>query len=117
LTGSLGVAGLSETTSFFSNFNIRLTRSLTATADVDFSLFDTDDEDFNVLEAKAGIQYWITPWLSSDLGYTHRFRDRDIEEINSNSVALFFTAHFDIWPNPGLWTSLLEPPPSLSRAP
>ena len=100
LTGSLGVSGLSNTTSFLSNFNIQFTRFLTANADVNFSLFDTDDEDFDVLQAQAGIQYLITSWLSSNLRYIHRWRDTG--EINSNSILLFFTAHFDIWPNPGL---------------
>jgi len=100
LTNSLGVAGLSDTSRFSSNFNIQLTRLLTANADVNFSLFDTDDDDFDVLQAQAGIRYLITSWLSSNLSYT--FRWRDTGEINSNSILLFFTAHFDIWPNPGL---------------
>ncbi len=115
LTGSQGVAGLSNTTSFFSNFNFQLTQFLTATADINFSLFDTDDEDFDVLQAQAGIQYLITSWLSSNLSYT--FRWRDTGKINSNSVLLFFTAHFDIWPNPGLGKAIQQPPPSPSVTP
>jgi len=100
LTSSLGVSGLSNTTRFLTNFNIQFTRFLTANADLNFSLFDTDNEDFDVLQAQAGIQYLITSWLSSNLSYT--FRWRDTGKINSNSVLLFFTAYFDIWPNPGL---------------
>ena len=73
---------------------------MTATADLDFSLFDTDDEDFDVLQDQAGIQYLITSWLSSNLSYT--FRWQDTGEINSNSIFLFLIATFDIWPNPGL---------------
>jgi len=105
LTGSQGVSGLSNTTSFLTNFNIQFTRFLTANADVNFSLFDTDDEDFDVFQAQAGIQYLITSWLSSNLSYT--FRWRDTGKINSNNVLLFFTAHFDIWPNPGLGKAIL----------
>ena len=100
LTSSLGVSGLSNTTRFLTNIKIQFTRFLTATADINFSLFDTDDEDFDVLQAQADIQYLITGWLSSNLRYIHR--RRSIRTINSNSVLLFFTAHFDIWPNPGL---------------
>jgi len=115
LTNSQGVAGLSNTTSFFSNFNLQLTQYMTTTADVDFSLFDTDDEDFDLLQAQAGIQYLITSWLSSNLSYT--FRWRDTGKINSNSVFLFFTAHFDVWPNPGLGKAIQQPPSSISVAP
>jgi len=100
LTGSLGISGLSNTTSFLTKFNIQLTQYMTATANINFSLFDTDDEDFDVLQAHAGIQYLITSWLSSNLRYVHR--RRSIQNINSNSVLLQFTAHINIWPNPGL---------------
>jgi len=61
LTNSQGVSGLSNTTSFLTNFNIQFTRYLTATANVNYSLFDTDDDNFNVLQAHADIQYLITP--------------------------------------------------------
>ncbi len=100
LTGSLGISGLSNTTSFLTKFNIQLTQYMTANADINFSLFDTDDEDFDVLQAQAGIQYLITSWLSSNLRYVHR--RRSIQNVNSNSVLLQFTAHINIWPNPGL---------------
>jgi len=117
LTGSLGVSGLSNTTSFLSNFNIQLTRYLTANANINFFLFDTDDEDFNVLQAQTGIQYRIISWLSSGLSYIHRFRDGDTEDINANSVLLSLTAYFDIWPNPGLGKGLQQLLPSLSVVP
>jgi len=100
LTGSLGISGLSNTTSFLTKFNIQLTQYMTATADMNFSIFDTDDEDFDVLQAQAGIQYLITSWLSSNLRYVHR--RRSIQNVNSNSVLLQFTVHINIWPNPGL---------------
>ena len=117
LTGSLGVSGLSNTTRFSTNFNIQLTRYLTANADIIFFLFDTDDEDFDVLQAQTGIRYLITSWLSSDLSYIHRFRDGDTENINANSVLLSLTAYFDIWPNPGLGKGLQQLLPSLSVVP
>ena len=111
LTGSLGVSGPSQTTSLFSNFSILLTRFLTGNAGVNYSLFDTDDVDFNTLQAHAGFQYWITNWLSSNLMYSHRLRDggsgaaatdlRTGAKVQSNSIFLFLTATFDIWPNLG----------------
>ncbi len=114
LTGSLGVSGLSETTSLFSNYNIRLTRFLTGIVGANYSFFDTDDVDFSILQASAGFQYWITSWLSSNLRYSHRLRDggsgaaaTDLgtsAKVQSNSVFLSLTANFDIWPNLGLAT-------------
>ena len=112
LTGSLGVSGLSQTTSFFTDFNIRLTKFLTGITGVNYSFFDTDDVDFSTVQAHAGLQYRITSWLSSNLTYSHRLRDggsgADATDlgtgatVQSNSVFLFLTANFDIWPNVGL---------------
>ena len=109
LTGSLGVSGPSQTTSGFGNYNIRLTRSLTGTAGVKYSFFDTDDVDFSTLQAHTGIQYRVNPWLSLNLRYSHRFRDAGSGAdatnlgtsgtVQSNSILLFLRADFDIWPN------------------
>jgi hypothetical protein len=112
LTPSFGVGGISDTTSFFTKFNIRITEFLTGLAGVEYSLYDTDDVNFNTFQASTGLQYRFTSWLSSTLGYAHRRRDAgsgatssDLLErgtVNSNSVFLFFTSRFDVWPNVGL---------------
>ena len=112
LTPSFGVGGISDTTSFFTAFNIRITEFLTGIAAVDYSLYDTDDVNFNTFQASTGLQYRFTSWLSSTLGYAHRRRDAgsgaastDLLEqgtVNSNSVFLFFTSRFDVWPSIGL---------------
>ena len=116
LTDSLGVAGLSDTTTLSSNFNIRLTEHLTGSARANYSFYDTNQVNFSLFNASAGLQYWITTWLSSSLTYTHRFRDsgagaqntslRNSGNAHSNSVVLVFTSHFDIWPNVGLANAL-----------
>lgn len=116
LTDSLGVAGLSNTTTLFSNFDIRLTEHLTGSARANYSFFDTNQVNFSLFTASAGLQYWITTWLSSSLTYTHRFRDagagvqntplRNNGNAHGNSVVLVFTSHFDIWPNVGLANAL-----------
>lgn len=123
LTPSFGVAGISDTTSFFTYFNMRLTERLSGTATIDFSLFNTKDVNFKTLEGRMGLQYLITPWLSSNLVYSHRWIDSgagatssDLLErgtVNSNNVFLVFTAHFDIWPNLGLARGMAPPPPIL----
>ena len=113
LTGSLGITnGPSLTTSFFSNFSTRLTEFLTGTAGVNYSLYDTDEVNFNTFVAYAGLTYPITTWLQSSLRYSHRFRDAGAGAaqtelgsrgtVHSNSVFLVFTTYFNVWPNPGL---------------
>ncbi len=112
LTPSFGVGGISDTTSFFTNFNIRLTEFLTGFAGVDYSLYDTDDVNFNTFQAATGLRYRFTSWLSSTLGYAHRQLHGgagasasdliDRGNVNSNSVFLLFTTRFDVWPNVGL---------------
>ncbi|HWP59960.1 MAG TPA: hypothetical protein VNL14_18860 [Candidatus Acidoferrales bacterium] len=112
ITGSFGVSGPSLTTTFFSDFNIRLTERLSGTAGVNYSLLDTSDVNFDTFLASAGLQYWITSWLSSSLRYAHRFRtagaganDDDLiarGHVRSNSVFLVFSAHFNLWPRLGL---------------
>jgi hypothetical protein len=112
LTGSYGVSGPSFTTSFFNYLNIRLTRHLTGIMGAHFSLFDTDDADFKVFQTLAGVQYWITSWLSAGLLYSYRWLDPEggadttgflrRAKTDSHSVFVSFSAHFDIWPNVGL---------------
>jgi len=105
---STDVSGLSQTTDVFSSASISFTEYLSGIAAANFSHFDTFDseaESFNVFQARVGVQYLITSWLSSDLTYTYRWRDRGSTGegvVNSNSVTLFLTSHFDIWPNLGL---------------
>jgi hypothetical protein len=124
LTPSFGISGLSDTTTFFTGFNIRLTERLTGIAGVDYSLYDTDDVNFNTFEAGAGFQYAITNWLCSNLGYSHSWIDggrgsTNTEFLNrgtvhSNSVSLVFSALFDVWPSPGLAKSSTCPVTPLS---
>ncbi len=112
LTPSFGVSGISDTTSFFTVFNIRMSEFFTGFAGVDYSLYDTEDVNFNTFQGSIGLQYRLTSWLSSNLRYAHSRRDAgsgaastDLLEkgkVNSNSVFLFFTARFDVWPNVGL---------------
>jgi hypothetical protein len=112
LTGSHGVAGISDTTSFFTTFNIRLTERLSGNFGADYSLFDTDDVNFNTMQVNAGLQYAITSWLCSSLGYGHRRRDSGAGSNNtdlltrgniySNSVFVAISGNFDVWPSMGL---------------
>lgn len=112
LTNSFGIAGVSDTTTFFTNFTIRLTERLSGNAGVAYSLFDTDGVDFKTLQVAGGMQYAITTWLCSTLAYNHRRLDggsgaqaSDLQtrgNVYGNSVFLKFSAHFDIWPYVGL---------------
>jgi hypothetical protein len=128
VTESFGVAGPSDTTTFFSNFRIRLTERLTGTAGVGYSMFDTEDVNFNTFQAHAGLQYAITHWLCSNLRYGHRWLDSGAGasntdlltrgNVHANSVALVFSAHFDIWPSLGLAKEAQCPiTPSVARSP
>ena len=119
LTPSFGVAGLSDTTSFFSNFDLRLTEKLSANSGVDFSFYDTDDVNFKTFQAKLGFQYLITSWLSSHLGYNFRWVDRgsapsdvtllDKGIVRGNTLFAALAVQFDLWPNIGLGRSLSSP--------
>jgi hypothetical protein len=112
LTPSFGVSGISDTTSFFTAFNIRITEYLTGSAGVDYSLYDTNDVDFNTFQAFNGLQYRFTSWLDANLRYAYRRTDAGAGaettdlltrgKVNSNSLFLIFTARFDVWPNVGL---------------
>lgn len=111
LTSSEGVSGPSFTTSFFGSFSLQLTRRLTVLTGTEFSLYDTEDEDFKTFQAFAGIQYWLTSWLSTGLAYSYQWLDPEGGSrrtsvlgqsiTDSNSVFVFLTAHFDVWPNMG----------------
>jgi hypothetical protein len=42
---------------------------------VNFSPFDTEDVNFKAFQGTLGLQYSITPWLSSALNYSFRWLD------------------------------------------
>ena len=124
LTSSFGISGPSLTTTIASGFGIRLTERLTGTVGADYSFFDTQDVDFKVFRVGAGLQYWITSWLSSGLWYSHRWRDSGTLNVGSgsttkpllssgqvagNSVFLGLSVHFDVWPNVGLARGPMPP--------
>jgi hypothetical protein len=112
LTPSFGVAGISDTTSFFTNYNLRLSEKLSTNANANFSFFDTEDVNFKTFQAGLGLQYLFTSWLSSGLNYYFNWRDSgaganstDLLEkgvVKSNNVFLSVTMRFDLWPNTGL---------------
>ena len=112
LTPSFGVSGISDTTSFSANLSARLTELLTMTANVNYSLFDTEDGKFRALIGSAGVLYQINRWLASSVQYSYRLQDASSGaastgvltggRVNSNSIALAFTALFNLWPNLGL---------------
>jgi hypothetical protein len=112
LTPSFGVAGVSDTATLFSNFTIQLSEKISGNASLDFSLYDTDDVNFKTFQVNAGLQYWITTWLSSGLSYTYRSidsgagaRNTDLltrGTVTGSTVLLNVTARFDLWPNTGL---------------
>jgi hypothetical protein len=109
LTPSYGVSGISDTTSVFTNFVMRLSEKFSVNSGVEFSLFDTDDVNFKTFQGTLGLQYWITSWLSSALSYNFRWidsgsgaSDTDLLTrgvVNANTVLLTLTSNFDLWPN------------------
>jgi hypothetical protein len=119
LTPSFGVAGISNTTSLFSTFIMRISEKLTANANVDFSRYDTNDVNFKTFQGRVGLQYLINSWLSSDLAYSYRWVDSGaggaistlLEKgiVRGNTVILSLAAHFELWPNPGLARSISSP--------
>ncbi|MGE5304030.1 MAG: hypothetical protein ACM3TN_12005 [Alphaproteobacteria bacterium] len=125
LTPSYGVSGVSDTTSFFTNFTMRMTEKLTATSNFNFSLYDTKDVNFKTFQAGLGLQYAINSWLSANLNYYFNWNDGGAGAsstcnsnnnpssclitkgvVNSNNVFLSLTSHFDLWPNVGLARSM-----------
>jgi len=112
LTPSFGVAGISDTTSLSSNFNIRLTEFLTGSAGLNYSFYDTDNGNFNTFQSSTGLQYQINSWLGANLSYAYRRSDSgsgaassDLVtkgKVNSSSVFLSLTSRIDVWPTFGL---------------
>jgi hypothetical protein len=123
LTSSYGVAGISNTTTVNGQFNYQVTEKLSTIAGVIFSLFDTDDGNFQTFQASAGARYQFTPWLASNLFYAYRWTDSSNSVaqsssgilqtgiVRANAVYLTLTANFDLWPNAGLArsTTVLTP--------
>ena len=123
ITPSLGVSGISNTTSFYTNFTMRISELLTTFIKSNYSLYDTKDDKFNTFTASAGLQYPILSWLTSEARYAHRWEDGagsssiskncsnqkknssnafvECGRINSSTIALTFTANFDLWPSTG----------------
>jgi hypothetical protein len=118
LTPSFGISTLSNTTSLYSYFNMRLTEKLNAIAGVNFALYRTDDGNFRTFQTSSGMQYQFNPWLSSNLFYSYRFADTSSRAaaassnvlqagiVRANSVYVTLTATFDLWPNVGLARSI-----------
>lgn len=116
LTPSFGISGISDTTTFFANFNIQLAERISANARFDYSLYDTDDVNFKTMDVSMGLQYLITTWFSASL--SSRFRSINSGAganktdlltrgtVDGVSVFLNFTVGFDLWPNQGLTRTL-----------
>jgi hypothetical protein len=112
-------SGLSTTTTFSAGYGIRLTERLTGLLGADYTLMGapgTTGADIEVFRAAAGLQYWITRWLSSNLWYSRRWRSAVVSAVGvpdgtagGNSVLLAITAHFDVYPNPGLARDFTHP--------
>jgi hypothetical protein len=108
LTDSLGVAGLSNTTSFNLDSIYRFNEFLTAIGNIRFTMYDTNKTDFQIFDMRAGVQYWIAPWLSTDFLVSHRFRNSGAGSgstnlataghIRSTSVFLNLSTHFELYP-------------------
>ena len=119
LTSSYGVAGVSNTTSVNGQFSYQVTEKLSTLAGVNFSLYDTDDGNFQIFQASAGARYQFTPWLASNFFYAYRWTDSsnsaarsDLLQagvVQANTVYLTLTANFDLWPNTGLSRSIAAP--------
>jgi hypothetical protein len=116
LTPSFGVSGISDTTTLFTNFTMRVTEKMTATSNVNFSLYDTKDVNFKTLQIGLGLQYAINTWLSTGLNYSFNWIDSGAGAsstdllnkgvVNSNAVFVSLTSRFDLWPNVGLARSI-----------
>jgi len=112
LTPSFGVSGVSDTTSFFTDFTMLITEKLSATAKADFSLYNTKDVNFNTFQGGLALLYSINSWLSTGVDYRFNWIDSGVGAastnllekgvVNSNSVFVVLTSRFDLWPNVGL---------------
>ncbi len=104
-------------------FNYQVTEKLSTIAGVNFSLYDTDDGNFQTFQASAGARYQFTPWLASNFFYAYRWTDSSNSAAQSSSgilqtgivranvVYLTLTANFDLWPSTGLSRSMTAPAP------
>jgi hypothetical protein len=118
LTPSYGAAGISKTTTFNGQFNYKLTEKLSTISAVNYSLYDTNDGNFQTFQASAGARYQFTQWLASNLFYAYRWTDSSNSVaqassgilqtgiVRANAVYLTLTANFDVWPSPGLSRSM-----------
>jgi len=116
LTPSFGVSGISDTLTFFTNFNWRFTEKISTSSSANFSFFDTKDVNFKTFQAGLSFQYLLTSWLASALSYSFNWIDSgpganstDLLQrgiVRSNSVFLSATMRFDVWPNIGLSRSI-----------
>ena len=114
LTPSYGVAGISNTTTVNGQFNYYVTEKFSTLAGVNFSLYDTDNGNFQTFQVAAGARYQFTSWLASNLFYAYRWTDSSNSVaqassgilqtgiVRANAVYATLTANFDLWPNPGL---------------
>ncbi len=119
LTPSFGISGVSDTTSFFTNFNWRITEKFSTNSNLNFSMYDTKDVNFKTFQAGFGLQYAFNSWLSSGLAYYRNWIDAGAGAtstdllskgiVSSNNVFLFLTTRFDLWPSTGLARSLSAP--------
>jgi hypothetical protein len=108
LTDSLGIAGLSNTTSLNVNGIYRFNEYWTAIGNVGYTMYDTNKTDFQIFQFYTGMQYWITSWLSTDFLVSHRFRNSGsgssstnlggTGHIRSTSVFLNLSTHFELYP-------------------
>lgn len=111
LTPTFGVSGISDTTTLFTDFTMRITEKLTANSNLNFSLYNTKDVNFKTFQAGMGLQYAINSWLSTGLNYRFNWIDSGAGAsstnllnkgvVNSNSVFVDLTSRFDLWPNVG----------------
>jgi hypothetical protein len=124
LTSSYGVAGISKTTSVYGQFSYQVTEKFSTVSGVNFSLYDTDDGNFQTFQVSAGARYQFTPWLASNLFYAYRWTDSSNSVaqsssgilqtgiVRANAVYLTLTANFDLWPNISLSRSMMSPAPT-----
>ena len=126
LTSSYGVAGISKTTTVNGQFSYQVTEKLSTLAGINFSLYNTDDGNFQTFQASAGARYQFTPWLASNFLYAYRWTDSGASVaqasggilqtgiVRANVVYLTLTANFDLWPNTGLSRSMAAATPLIT---
>lgn len=80
-TPSAGIGGASQTFNAYAGYNRRLTEFLNGTLNLNYSRFDTSDNQFDVLSLQAGLFYTIWRNISASLYYAYRWRNAD-EEVD-----------------------------------